>query len=193
MISVHAEPDLQVWVGMPGQWDDATWADPRDWAREVAQTLWADHQPEPGGQGVDHLALALAMHAQSPLAGAPHRRTWLWLPNPTDEPLPLHLEGYVEQGERGQALRELARADQDGAVEAPVVEPFASTALGTGLRVLRYEVDPDDGAVVLILSYAFRAGGLDVRLWTSTYDTAAGLRALDDIDALARSLMLVQD
>lgn len=188
MTTVDVRFDPQVWIGLPGSWDASTWADPRDWAREVAETAWTAREREPGEQGPDHLALALLMHAQSPLAGASYRRTFLWLPDPAAEPLAVHLEGYVEEGERDEALRDLGRTDPDGAVEPPVVEPFDTPGLGQGLRVLRYE-DTDDG-VVLVLSYAFRAGGLDVRLWLSSYDTAAALRALEDVDELARALVL---
>jgi hypothetical protein len=133
------------------------------------------------------------MLAEGPLAAAPARRTFLWLPGPTSALLPVHLEAYAADGDRDDALRELTRADAAGAVERPIVEPFPSDHLGEGLRVLRYAVDPKDGAVVLTLSYAWRAGGLDVLLWLSTFDTSLAFRAMDDVDDLARSVHLVDD
>ena len=185
MTTVDAELDPQVWIGLPAQWDETTWTDPRDWARETAEIHWAGRRRRRGEMSPDHLALTLLMHSEN-LSGVDFRRTFFWLPDPTVEPMPVHLECYVAEGDREEALRELGRTEPDGAVEPPVVEPFHSPGLGEGVRVIRY-VSTDEG-VVLVLSYAFRTLDMDVRLWLSTYDTAAALRVLDGVDDLARSL-----
>ena len=192
MTTVDVQLDTTVWIGVPGEWSEETWPDHRDWAREVAETVWAGADPVQG-QGPDHLALGLAMLAESPLLSLEWRRTFLWLPGPTSDLLPVHLEAYAAEGERAESLAELTRADEPGAVEKPVLEPFPSEHLGDGIRVLRYAADPRDGAVVLTLSYAWRAGDLDVLLWLSTFDTGLALRAMDDVDALARTVHLVDD
>ena len=192
MTTVDVDFDAGVWVGVPGEWSEETWPDHRDWAREVAGIVWGGADPV-GGQGPDHLALGLAMLAESPFANAPFRRTFLWLPEPTSTLLPVYLEAYAAEGDPDQALRDLTRADAPGAVEPPVLVPFPSPHLGDGLRVLRYAVDPQDGAVVLTLSYAWRAGGMDVLLWLSTFDTSLALRAMEDVDDLARAVHLVDD
>jgi hypothetical protein len=192
MTTVDVDLDTGVWVGVPGEWSEDTWPDHRGWAREVAEIVWAGADPI-GGQGPDHLALGLAMLAESPITKDPSRRTFLWLPGPTSTLLPVHLEACAAEGDADEALRELTRADAPGAVEKPVVDPFPSPHLGDGLRVLRYAVDSQGAAVVLTLSYAWRAGGLDVLLWLSTFDTGLALRAMDDVDALARAVHLVDD
>jgi hypothetical protein len=192
MRTVDIELDTDVWIGVPGEWTEETFPDHRDWARAVAETVWNGVAPRPGEEGPDHLALTLAMVAESPLMDDPARRAFLWLPGPVSEVLPVYLEAFVAEGDREESLRELTLADAPGAVEPPIVEPFV-TGLGEGLRVLRYAADPEDGAVVLGLSYAWRAGDLDVRLWLSTFDTGLALRALDDVDALARAVRLVYD
>ena len=192
MTTVDVRLPTDVWIGMPGDWTADTWTDSRDWAREVAEIVWADAVPN-DGMGPDHLALGLAMLAESPHANASWRRTFLWLPRPTSTLLPAYLEAYVADGDRDDALRELTWGDPAGAVERPIAEPFLSDHLGEGLRVLRYAVDPTDGAVLLTLSYAWRAGGLDVLLWLSTFDTSLAFRAMDDVDDLARSVHLVDD
>ena len=130
------------------------------------------------------------MVAEAPWAGSPSRRTFLWLPEPSSDVLPVHLEAYQAEGDRDEALRELTYADA-AAVEPPVVEPVVSPHLGEGLRVLRYAVDPEDEAIVLTLAYAWRAEGLDVRLWISTSDTGLALRAAPDVDDLAQAVRLV--
>jgi hypothetical protein len=190
-VDVHLDTDR--WVGVPGEWSEETWPDHRDWAREVAETVWHGATPAPGGQGPDHLALGLAMLTENPLLAEPWRRAFVWLPGPTSTVLPVYLEAYAAEGERDDALRELTRAHEAGAVEKPVVEPFPTEHLGDGLRVLRYAADPRDGAVVLTLSYAWRAADLDVLLWLSTFDTGLALRAVDDVDDFARRIHLVRD
>jgi hypothetical protein len=190
-VDVHLSTD--VWIGVPGEWSEETWPDHRDWARDVADAVWAGASPAPGGQGPDHLALGLAMLAESPLLDLAWRRTFLWLPGPTSDFLPVHLEAYAAEGERAESLAELTRADEPGAVEKPIVEPFRTEHLGDGIRVLRYAADPRDRAVMLTLSYAWRAGDLDVLLWLSTFDTGLALRAMDDVDELARAVHLADD
>jgi hypothetical protein len=190
MRTVDIELDTDVWIGVPGEWTDETFSDHRDWAREVAEIVWNGVPPRPGEEGPDHLALTLAMVAESPLMEDPARRAFLWLPGPSSEVLPVYLEAFAAEGDRDDALRELTLADAPGAVEPPIVEPFV-TDLGEGLRVLRYASDPEDGAVVLTLSFAWRAEDLDVRLWLSSFDTGLALRAMDDVDDLARAVRLV--
>ena len=190
MRTVDVDLDTDVWIGLPGEWTEETWLDHREWARDVADAVWTGATPAVGEQGPDHLALGLAMLAEGPLAGDPGRRTFLWLPEPTAELLPVHLEAFAAEGEQDESLRDLARAEAVGAVEPPIVEPFPSPQLGEGIRVLRYAADPDDGAIVLTLSYAWRAEGLDVLLWLSTFDTGLALRALPDVDDLARAVHL---
>ena len=181
--------DTDVWIGVPREWTPETWTDPRDWAREIAQIVWSGTRPRRGQRGVDALALGLALLTESPII-QPGRFTFLWLPEPMVDLLPVHLDAFVAEGEPDEALRDLVRADPEGAVEAPVVEPFANPHLGEGLRALRYAVEPREGAVVLTLSYAWRAGDTDVRLWLSTVDTGLALRAMDDVDDLARAVHL---
>lgn len=189
-MTVDVDLDTDVWVGLPGEWTEETWLDHREWARDVADAVWTGATPAAGEQGPDHLALGLTMLAEGPLAGDPGRRTFLWLPEPAVDLLPVHLEAFAAEGDRDGSLRELARAEVAGAVEPPIVESFPSPHLGDGIRVLRYAADPDDGAVVLTLSYAWRADGLDVLLWLSTFDTGLALRAMPDVDDLARAVRL---
>ena len=190
-MTVDADFDRQIWIGVPGEWNETTWPDYRDWARQVADALWKGWTPAPGQMGPDHLALVLAMHAENPLLAAAYRRCFLWLPEPAAEPFPVFLEGYIADGDREQALQDMAGAHPDGAVEAPIVEEFVNAQLGAGIRVLRYSTDPERGNIILTLSYAWRTGESDILLWMSTTDTASALGALADIDDLARSVVLI--
>ncbi len=192
MSTVDVDFDTDVWVGVPREWTGETWTHHRDWAREVAEIVWTGARPHRGRPGVDHLALGLALLAESPVI-APGRHTYLWLPEPMAELLPVHLDAFVAEGEAEEALRDLVRAHPAGAVEAPIVEPFDNPHLGEGLRALCYAIHPEDDAVVLTLSYAWRVGDTDVRLWLSTFDTGLALRAMDDVDDLARGIHLAGD
>ena len=192
MRTVDVALDTDIWVGLPGEWGVRTWPDHRVWAREVADTVWSGVDPQPGQGGPDHLALALAMLAEDPAAEDPARRSFFWLPGPMTMPLPVHLTAFVAEGDRDESLRELTGADVPGAVAEPVVETFRSEHLGAGLRVLRYAADPEDDAIIFTLRYAWRAADLDVLLWLSTFDSGLALRAMDDVDGLARAIHLVE-
>ncbi|MEW2520136.1 hypothetical protein [Actinacidiphila alni] len=120
------------------------------------------------------------------------------LEGPRGIPLAVYSAEFdLESGEADadEELRALTHADADYAVEPPVVEEFGGGRLGTGIRVLRYFVDPDDGddgddGITVGLRYAWRVPehGADVLVLTAAPDPARVLRAMDDIDAFARAL-----
>lgn len=190
MTTVDVDLDTDVWIGLPNEWTEETWPDHRDWAREIADLVWTGAEPGPGEPGPDHLALGLAMLAESPLVAHPARSAYLWLPGPTIDVLPVFLEVYVAEDDRDATLRALTRADEP-ALREPQVEPFVSEHLGEGIRVLRHVADPQTDDVATTLSHAWRAGGLDVLLWMTTFDAPLAARATDDVDDLARGLHLV--
>ena len=193
MTLVDIDLDTDVWIGMPSVWTQETWTDHRDWAREIADLVWTGAVPAPEEMGPDHLALGLAMMAESPMVAHPARTTYLWLPGPMWEILPVFLEVYIAEGDREETLRELTRADEPGALRDPVVEPFVTEHLGEGIRVLRHAVEPEDDSVFLTLSYGWRAGGADILLWMTTFNTPLAAEAMDDVDALARAVHLVEE
>jgi hypothetical protein len=187
---IEVDYDPTVWVEMPSEWTDDTWPDYRDWAWDTAKAVWADSGIEPGEYGIDQLALAFAMLAES-ADPALSSLTYLHVPEPTDIPLALGLKVFESTGERSAVLRVMTNADDPAAVERPIVDEFVTASLGTGLRTLRYLTLPEQpDALVGALNYAWRVDGIntDIRLWTACPDLSRLIGAIDDIDTLARRI-----
>ena len=98
----YVDFDADIWIGVPGEWSEETWPDHRDWAREVAEIVWAGADPI-GGHGPDHLALGLAMLVLVANAGT--------------------------EGRTGEALRV---ATADGLSELKLLSPIASATVSWG-------------------------------------------------------------
>lgn len=193
--------DPAVWIELPRVWCEETWPDHRAWARDIAEACWGDFDLAPGPYAVDNLALTLALYAEKVESGdLPAQDFFLHLPDPRLDPLLVSLGTWELEGERDEALRELTGADDPEAVEAPIVEPFATENLGRGLRTLRYcpfdpgpDHPPDPGALYATLNYAWRVDehDVDVRMFSSSPDIGRLIQVVDDIDGLARGVKIV--
>ncbi|MER6673380.1 hypothetical protein [Streptomyces sp. NPDC000983] len=199
---------LSPWIRIPLMWPEPGLEDveeaqtPETWARYFAEGVREDFAPqEPGPGEVDLLADILLMYAIRAPAACPDSEVFLHLPHPREIPLPAYVDLVeVEEGEdRQKALRELTHADAGCAVEPPVVEDFDSPHLGTGLRVLRYYEDEaeDSNEVHVGLRYAWRhergTEAADVLIILADPDAGRILKALDDVDAFARTIRVGPD
>ncbi|MEU6850453.1 hypothetical protein ABZ901_11075 [Actinacidiphila alni] len=190
------------WVRVP----PADFPDVAAYARVVAEA-----HAGPGGAG--ELAEVLAYGMERYPRVYPGYGLHFHMEGPRGIPLAVYSAEFDLEGMAGgeadadEELRALTHADADYAVEPPVVEEFGGGRLGTGIRVLRYFVDPDDGAdgadgadgvdrddggngITVGLRYAWRVPehGADVLVLTAAPDPGRVLRAMDDIDAFARAL-----
>jgi hypothetical protein len=184
----------------PGLEDVEEAQTPEAWARYFAEGLWKDfasEKPKPGE--VDLLTDILLMYAIRAPAAFPDFEVFLHLPHPREIPLPAYVDLVeIEEGEdRKTALRELTHADASYALEPPIVEDFDSPHLGAGLRVLRYYQDEDSNEVHVGLRYAWRyekdKEAADVLIILADPDAGRILRALDDVDAFARTIRISPD
>lgn len=189
---VDVDYDVEKWLWMPTSWGEGReFPDHRDWARTYAEAAWTLADVEPGDEDeVNNLALTLAVLAEEIPGRFPDQEVYLYLPDPRRMPLPLYVQLIPSEGARDARLREIVRADDDEAVEKPIVDLFATEHLGEGMRSLRYFIEPDEGALACSLNYAWRLQEhpYDLRLWTSTGDLGRLSVSLDDFDGLARSI-----
>ncbi|MFJ7331716.1 hypothetical protein ACIQUU_00455 [Streptomyces sp. NPDC101116] len=194
------EYDLDVWLEIPPRWTiGATepWEDddrrtPLEWAAETAEVWWEEHEEDPVTGQVELLTDTLAACVEQYPKMFPGFEVLLYLPSPTELPLPVFVSDFPSQGEKTEELRRVTLADDDGAIEPPIIEEFVTEALGTGVRVLRYSVDSESNAVVSSLRYAWRSEehGRDVVVITGSPAPSQVLRSLDDMDELAHSIVL---
>jgi hypothetical protein len=182
-----------VWV--PPEWpvpgNEKAFPDIASYAYAVAEERWAAEGGLPPGPGeVRELADVLAYGMETYPKVYPDHELHFHIDSPRGIPLAVFSAEFDIEGELPDELRALTHADAEYAVEPPVVEEFASRHLGTGIRVLRYFVDPQDNGIMIGLCYAWRVPehGADVLVMTSAPDPGRVLRAMDDIDAFARAL-----
>ena len=188
MKGLDVDSDPSVWLPIPREWTTNTWPDHRDWARDAAEAVFHGSRDR---REVDILAGLLAFLAEDPkIAPGQTQSSYLHLPGPGTDVLPVYVQFFDSEGARDEALREMAEADGD-AVKPPSVEPFATQRLGQGLRVMRYTL-VDDDQLLLSLGYGFRHDGFDIRIRTFALDHGRVLRSMDDIEDLVRAISVVE-
>jgi hypothetical protein len=193
--------DPSVWVGVPLNWPmpdfEKEFPDIPAWAGAAANAIWNDSPftPRPGER--DELAGVLGYAAENFPKAYPGFEVLLHLPGPREDPIPVYI-GDVDVDDDPEAeLRYWTGTDDPHAVEPPVVEEFTTPHLGTGKRVLRYTTDQNDPSrsIIVALRYGWymeelgRVGGL----FTVSPNAGRLIAAMDDIDALARTLRYVPD
>ncbi|MFJ1586172.1 hypothetical protein ACIOC1_23000 [Streptomyces sp. NPDC088197] len=182
------------WVWVPPRWpvpgSEGEFPDAAAYARVMAEAHWEDSALTPGPGEVRELAEALTYGMERYPRVYPGYGLHFHLDGPRGNPLAVYWAEFDIEGELPGELRELTHADAEYAVEPPIVEDFGSEHLGTGIRVMRYFVDPDDNDITIGLRYAWRVPehGADVLVMTAAPDPGRVLRAMDDIDAFARAL-----
>jgi hypothetical protein len=164
------------------------------WAAESAALWWNVSGVEHGDDEVVALAsMLVAIHKDIYAAGHSHM-AFIHLPDPRLLPLPVQLGIWAMRGERDEQLRLLVNADDETAVEKPILEEFATDRLGAGLRCLRYRRGGEDGSEINgYLDYAWRSDQYetDLRLFTFSWGLDRLHRAMPDIDDLARAISVV--
>ena len=168
--------------------------DRESWAAESAALWWNVSGVEHGDDEVVALAsMLVAIHKDIYAAGHSHM-AFIHLPDPRLLPLPVQLGIWAMQGDRDEQLRLLVNADDETAVEKPILEEFTTDRLGTGLRCLRYRRGGEDGSEINgYLDYAWRSEQYetDLRLFTFSWGLDRLHRAMPDIDELARAISVV--
>ncbi|MCZ4508855.1 hypothetical protein O3Q52_11695 [Streptomyces sp. ActVer] len=193
--------DEDFWLEVPLRWtigavepweEDEDSRTPREWATETAELWWDEWDEDPGEGGIEVLADTLVGCVERYPKMFPGFEVLLYLPAPDSIPLPVFVSDFQSTGKEEPELRRVTLADDEKAIEKPIVEDFTTEFLGTGLRVLRYSVEDEKNVVLSSLRYAWRneEHGRDVVVITASPAPAQILSALDDIDDLAHSIAL---
>jgi hypothetical protein len=183
--------DQTIWIPCPPSFGESMTA--REWARGFAGLWWDASGLKHGKRQVKGLETALLEEQQSIYRLLPCHTALLHLPDVTLAPLPVCLAVWQAAGDRDRQLRELVRADEPAAVEAPLVEPVKTEKLGTGLRCLYYQRASEGTGVIGVLSYAWRSDELetDLRVFTACPDLGRLERARPDIDTLIQAITIL--
>jgi hypothetical protein len=159
---------------------------------EIAELWWARSGLPYAAQDVLRLRHVLAEFQQGVYGKIPCHLAFLHLPDPRLIPLMLYVSVWEADGDRDRQLRMWCHADDQAAVEPPIVEEFTTGNLGTGIRVLRYR-HLEDGALYAGLSYAWRSEEFQADLLISTVSEDLGRlhRAMPDIEDFARAATII--
>jgi hypothetical protein len=164
----------------------------RPYARRAARALWAASESTPGPGEVRHFAGVLAYAMDRYPRVHPGFGLHFHIDGPRGDPLAVYTALLPAGEDSVTRLRVLTCADDaDYAVDPPSVGEFTTSHLGTGLRVLRHQVDPDHG-VITGLRHAWHVPErrADVLVLTSSPYPPRVLAAVGDIDAFAGGLRL---
>jgi hypothetical protein len=164
---------------------------PQQWAGGFARVWWETSGLEHGEAQIKALADTLLYLHGSIYGTLPCHLALIHLRDPRTVPLPVGFGVWPATGERETQLRGLACADDPAAIKPPVVEQFATSHLGPGLKCMCYL--KDQKTVLGGLSYAWRSEEFEtaVRMFTCTPDLGRLERAVPDLDELARVIRVV--
>ncbi|WP_369248908.1 hypothetical protein [Streptomyces sp. R41] len=152
------------------RWDTEEWQDIDAWARSCAELFWRSYGQDPGESGIPFLADTLRRFAEAFAPEPFDTRVLLRMWEPTSMPLQVFTVVRPAQGDREEMVRFLVGAEDQDAIEPPVVESFHAELLGAGLRAFRYLRQEDTPEVLAALRSAWREKevGAGVVLWTAT-------------------------
>ncbi|MFE7937949.1 hypothetical protein ACFU46_11370 [Streptomyces griseoincarnatus] len=188
--------DSYAWVIIPPRSGPSApfeeWDDIKSWCLERAEDLWADRELDPGPNGVEFVGETLSRCAEVFCPPGSDHWLFLHLDHPTDVPLPVCAAIGPAREPRYPTLRALTEADDQNAVEPPVVKLFHSEYLGEGMTTFRYVPQEGSPHVLACVRYAWQVTEheADVVVWTATEDVARIMHAAPDLEELARTLAI---
>jgi len=160
---------------------------PETWASHYATRCWADSGREYRDPEVASLARTLTTLHEHAYRVEDAHDAFIHMPDLDSEPLLVMFDAWQAEGDRDTQLRELTHADDETALLPPVVRPFATEALGTGLRTLYYV--RRERVIIATVGYAFRSEEYEtaVHMRASSPDLGRLKRVISDMDHLAHT------
>jgi hypothetical protein len=182
--------DQTIWIPCPEHFNGEMTRD--EWARGFATLWWDASGFKHGKRQVKGLEKALLELQRGIYATQPCHSVVIHLPNVDVAPLPVCVAVWQAIGDRDTQLRMLVHADEPEAVEAPLVEPFTTGTLGSGLKSQYLQRQPTGTDLTGVLNYAWRVEDLetDVRVFTACGDLGRLQGALPAIDEMTRTISI---
>jgi hypothetical protein len=192
-VAVHY--DITTWINCPPIFPEGY--DRARWALTFAEAFCKRPGLHPSDREIKHLAATLVKIHEYTYTNVACHLCFIHQPHPSLSPLPVYMAAWRPIGERDEALRRLANADDPDVIQPPEVMEFNTPELGQGLKVLRFGRQPGkgwkEGKVFGALNYAWRNEKLetDLRVFASTGDIGRLRRAIPDIDELVNVTKIV--
>jgi hypothetical protein len=189
---IRVDFNQAVWIPCPPVFPAGQ--DRRSWSELYAGHWWEASGLEHGKRQVDALRRSLAYLHQFAYSELQCHMAVIHLPDPRLVPLLVGFGIWPAEGDRVAQLRLLAHADEQDAVEPPIVEECFSGRLGSGLKSMCYLRQPGGSMVSGCLNYAWRSDQVEtaVRMFTSCPDLSRLQRAMPDIEVLTEAISFVR-
>lgn len=188
-VQIKIDYDVQRWALIP----PAEVMSHEEWARRTARSWSADL-----GRAEDHNWPEVLERMLLVTAGAPNEERWdarlvhiSARPGEAPQLVPVNLVLSAAADAPDGLPRMLARPQDPGLVEAPIVEAVEMEPGMTATRIIRYVGDTED-TVRIELYFTWRPRpDADLTLFSSMYDLGAVVAIRDELVGLARSVALV--
>jgi hypothetical protein len=186
---IEVDFNKAIWVPCPPYFPPGV--DREKWAAGYARACWVASGLKHGKRQISALTQSFSHIQQSAYSTLPCHWALIHVRDPRAVPLLVCFGVWPAESGRQAQIRSLAGADEEGAMEPPIVTEFATENLGQGLKVMSYF--REQGTVTASLSYAWRSEEFEtaVRLFTACPDLGRLQGALDDLDDLARAITVI--
>jgi hypothetical protein len=163
-----------------------------EWARRVAKLWWETAHTKFGDRQVRSLEQSL-IYVHDNIFSQPCHLVLIHLPDARVAPLPVCFGIWRSFGDREEQLRMLVHADDEIAVQPPILEEVWTEALGSGLKCLYYQKQREGKEVIGVLNYAWRSDEYmtDLRIFTATSNLGRLEQAMPDIDELTKVIQFI--
>jgi hypothetical protein len=167
--------------------------DLKSWSALYAEHWWDASGIDHGKRQIGALRQSLEHLHKITYSELPCHMALIHLPDPRGLPLLVCFGVWQAAGDRTEQLRVLSHADEQDAIQPPIVEECSTEKLGSGLKCLCYVKEQHGTMVSGCLNYAWRSEPLEtaVRMFTSCPNLGRLQQAMPDIEELTDVISFV--
>jgi hypothetical protein len=167
--------------------------DLRSWAILYAEHWWEASGADYGEHQIKALQQSLEHLHKIAYSELPCHMALIHLPDPRELPLLVCFGVWQAVGDRNEQLRLLSHADEQDAIQPPIVAECDTGKLGGGLRCMCYVKQQHGTMVSGCLNYAWRSEEFEtaVRMFTSCPNLGRLQQAIPDLEALTQVISFI--
>lgn len=177
------------WIGIPESFPNERWATATAWADELAEALGEDLAPPVDGQRkrlggyLETIAVSRAERGAS--------RVYVSIDDWAGPVYVADLNLLSKALVGDITLEQLAGVEDAEAVEKPIIESYTTESGLEGVFSVRYLNPPEIGGLLVRADYVWPLSDGFLQLYTAQFDLVAFERVLPRLEALARTVSVV--
>lgn len=178
------------WIGIPENWPNERWTTAYEWASELVDAFAEDFPTESDGQRATlRDVLVSVANSRDALETS---RIYISVDEWSGPLFIAEMALIPAERALGFTAAEIAGSEDDRAIEKPLVEEYQTVDGVTGVKCLRYLNPPELGGIMARADYVVAVPSGFVRISTSQYDLVDFERVQPRLDALARTVRVVE-